>query len=172
MHGVASSPNFVEEWKSVIDFTKTVLSISTGLLAAIASLLLIGNYKLQGTGWIPPALLMLSALMSLFGFGRAIQALRANTAKNAALLLSNLSVLALIAAIVSAPFAIETEASSIDQALSSVEAATKKWPVDLSARNCSEISRKGEELILTYQANGRTTQVVFSTATKTILQIK
>jgi hypothetical protein len=164
--------NFIEEWKGVIDFTKTVLSISTGLLAAIASLLLVGNYKLHGTGWIPPTLLIVSALMSLFGFGRAIQALRTGSTKKAALLLSNLSVIVLIAAVVSAPFAIETESSSIDQALSSIEAATKKWPVDLSARNCSEISRKGEELTLTYQANGHTTQVVYSTATKTILQIK
>ena len=115
MHGVTSSQNFVEEWKSVIDFTKTVLSISTGLLAAIASLLLIGNYRLQGYGWVPPVLLIISALLSLFGFGRAIQALRAGSAKNAALWLSNISVFVLIGAIISAPFAIQTEASSIDQ---------------------------------------------------------
>lgn len=164
--------NFVEEWKSVIDFTKTVLSISTGLLAAIASLLLIGSYKLQGYGWVPPALLIISILLSLYGFGRAIQALRTGTSKAAALLLSNISVGFLIVAIGSAPFAIQTEASSIDQALSSIEAATKKWPVDLSARNCSQISRTGEELTLTYEANGHTAQVLYSTATKTILEIK
>lgn len=164
--------NFIEEWKSVIDFAKTVLSISTGLLAAVASLLLIGNYKLQGTGWVPPVLLVVSIVLSLFGFGRAIQSLRAGSAKNSALWFTNGSLVVLVAGIISAPFAIETPASSIDQALSVIEAATKKWPVDLSARNCSEISRNGEELTLTYQANGHSAQVQYSTATKTILQIK
>jgi hypothetical protein len=169
---VSTSPNFVEEWKGVIDFTKTVLSIATGLLAAFASLLLVGNYKLQGYGWIPPVLLVVAAMASLFGFGRAIQALRANAGKPSSLFLATLSVFTLVAAIASAPFAIQPDTSSIDQALNMIEAATKRWPVDLSARNCSGISRKGDELTISYEANGQTAQVLYSTATKTILQIK
>src|ERR1700688_1791647 len=90
------TPKFEEAWKGVIDFAKTVLSIGAALLAAVASLLLVGKYKLEGLGWVPPALLIMSIMLSLYGFGLSIHALRSGLPRGNALLFCNLSVFALI----------------------------------------------------------------------------
>lgn len=168
------TPKFEESWKAVIDFAKTVLSIGSALLAAIASLLLVGNFELQDYGWVSPVLLIVSMLLSLYGLGGAIQALRSGVHRPRALLFCNLSVALLIAGIVAAPFTINVEPKtlSIDQVLAKVETTTRQWPIELSARNCRKIERNGDDLVLIYESGGKSSQVTYSTTKKTIVQIK
>lgn len=168
------TPKFEESWKAVIDFAKTVLSIASALLAAVASLLLVGSYELQGYGWASPVLLIGSMLLCLYGLGGAIVALRRGVHNNRALLYCNVSVVLLVAAIVAAPFTINVEPKvvSIDQILAKVETTTRQWPAELAARNCRKIERSGDDVVLTYDAGGKTVQVAYSTTRKEIVQIR
>jgi hypothetical protein len=169
-----ATPNPDEAWKGVIDFAKTVLGIGSALLAAIASLLLVGNYKLEGFGWLPPGLLIISMLLCLYGFGGAIQALRSGNASHRALLCTNTSVVVLVVAIVTSPFLIHIDkgTGSIDNVLTHVETTTRQWHAELSAKNCRRVEQIGEDLLLTYEAGGQTTQVFYSSAAKQIVQIR
>ena len=152
----------------------SLLSIASALLAAVASLLLVGSYELQGYGWASPVLLIGSMVLCLYGLGGAIVALRRGVHNNRALLYCNVSVLLLVAAIVAAPFTINVEPKqvSIDHVLVKVETTTRQWHAALSAPNCRKVERSGDDLILTYDAGGKTVQVVYSTTKKEVVQIK
>src|ERR1700690_1078176 len=108
-------PNHLEAWKGLIDFAKTVLSLSTAVLAAYVSYVVVNGESLHGWDFISPGLLVASIILSLFGFGRALPALKSGTSSVPGIFMTNASVGALVLAICLIPFTQPMHPSSIDQ---------------------------------------------------------
>jgi hypothetical protein len=155
-------PNHLEAWKGLIDFAKTVLSLSTAVLAAYVSYVVVNGDSLHGWDFISPGLLVASIILSLFGFGRALPALKSGNSSVPGIFMTNASVAALVLAICLIPFTQPTHPTSIDQVLARIEASTKKYAVNLAAGNCHAIERKGDSWVLDYAAGGATAQVIYS----------
>ncbi len=161
-----------EAWKAVTEFSKTVLSLSATVLAAIASYLVLQGAVITPWTAIAPALLTLAIILSLYGFGHAIKALKTGTSQAFALIGCNLGAVALLLSILSLPFTLRSEPATIDSMLNAIESSTHSFPVPLRASNCKTISRQGDEYVLTYVAANATMQVTYSTAKNEILSIK
>jgi hypothetical protein len=160
-----ATPNFDETWKAVIDFAKTVMSIASALLAAIASLVLVGTLKLEGAAIVPPVLLILCIVCCLFGFGRSIDALRKGLDRKPALAFCNVAVFLLITAIVLAPYKMaQAPARPLDEALAKIESATKSWATPLTPALVSGVERNGDEHIITYRLPAGRMEVAFTPA--------
>ena len=164
--------NHTEAWKAVTEFSKTVLSLSATVLAAIASYLVLQGAAITAWTAIAPALLVLAIILSLYGFGRAIKALKTGTSQTFALLGCNLGAVALLLSILALPFTLRSEPATIDSMLSAIENGTHSFPVPLSASNCRTITRQGDDYILTYATANATAQVTYSAAKNEILSIK
>lgn len=163
--------NHIEAWKGVVDFTKTVMSMAAALLAALVSYVVVNGHELKGLEFVSPALLVAAVLLSLYGFGQALSALKSGTSSGPSILLSNAGALALIAAICAVPFTLKTE-SSIDEALARVELDARKFPVDLAAKNVRSVEKKGDVLLMSYEAAGKSALVTYSVAAGRIDGVK
>lgn len=164
--------NHTEAWKAVTEFSKTVLSLSATLLAVIASYLVLQGATITLWTVIAPALLTLAIVLSLYGFGHAIKALKTGTSQAFALVGCNLGAVALLLSILSLPFTLRTEPQSIDSILATIESSTQSFPVRLSAGNCKAISKQNDSYLLTYVAAGATVQVEYSITKNEIVSIK
>jgi len=160
---VANQPNFGEAWKAVIDFAKTLISISAALLAAVASLVLTGTLKLSGLAYLPPLLLVVSTLLAIYGFGQAISALRKGEHRRAGLMYCNLAVFVLIGAIVLAPFAMSRPPEPpLLEVLAKIEQATGNWSTPLTPKNFLGVERNGEEHLVSFRVPAGRMEVAFT----------
>jgi hypothetical protein len=164
--------NHIEAWKGVVDFTKTVMSLAAGLLAAFVTFFVVNGRQLVGWEYLSPGLLIASVLLSLYGFGQALSALKSGTSSWPSILFSNAGAVALVVAICALPFTLRPRTGSIDEALAKVESETKMFPVDLAAKNCRAIERRGESLVLSYEAMGKLASVTYSLTAGRVESIK
>jgi hypothetical protein len=126
------------------------------------SYIVVNGESLHGWNFISPGLLVASIILALFGFGRALPALKSGNSSVPGIFMTNASVAALVLAICLIPFTQPTHPTSIDQVLARIEGSTKKYPVDLAASNCHSIERKGDSWVLEYSAGVATAQVIYS----------
>src|SRR5258707_887 len=91
---------FLETWKSVIDFSKVVIGLSTSVLTVILGLIVVGQLKMGSSVFVTIGLLVLAVILALLAFGRGIRALSKGTPQPVAVLCSNLSASILVAGIV------------------------------------------------------------------------
>lgn len=166
------SPNELEAWKAVTEFSKTVLSLSATVLAALASYIVLERPPVGLVMAVSPALLVLAVILSLYGFGRAIKALKSGASQKASLFGCNAGAVALLCSIVLLPFTLESPSQSVDSVLSFVEATTKTYPLSLSAANCKEISKVGDAYTLRYVIDGTSIMVTYSLSEDKIVSIK
>ena len=166
---LAHAPEPVEALKNIVDFSKVLLAIDAAILSAVASAVVLGAYHFtRWTGWLSPALCLLSAGLCIVGFGKAIGGLKTGKAVRGkvAAQCCNYSSWMLFVAIVLAPFTMQVRAgtTTVDEVLDYVERTTKHWPNPLTAKNCREIKYSGSIAILLYDVgNAKTQTVTFST---------
>lgn len=166
------SPNELEAWKAVTEFSKTVLSLSATVLAALASYIVLERPPVGLIMAVSPALLVLAVIFSLYGFGGAIKALKSGTSQKIALLGCNAGAVALLCSIVLLPLTLKSPNHSIDGILSLVEATTKTYAVSLSAANCKEISKVQDAYKLRYVIGGTSIEAIYSLSENIIVSIK
>ena len=164
--------NKLEALKAVTDFSKTVLSISTTILAALVSYII-----LQGTiftEWlvVTPLLLSVAIILSLFGFGGGISGLSKGVADKSGILCCNLGAIVLLLSIISLPFTLHSTNPSIDKVLSIVESSTKSYPVSLTAGNCKQVTYSNDEYAITYVVGPVSVGVSYSLTKQKIVSIK
>jgi hypothetical protein len=154
----------VEAWKAVTEFTKVIISLSTSVLT-----LLVGYMTVN---WIPPFLLVVSIIFSIYGFGRAIPAIKTGDQQPASLLYSNLSAFALTLGIMTVPFISIEKNQTIDNVLHIVEQETQSLNHELSPKNCKEVTLQDDLYVLKYPQKEKTMIVKYSVKSKSILLVK
>lgn len=161
-----------EAYESMIEFNKVIISISTGLLAALIAYLVYQQVDFVLTNYISVIILVFSLIFSLYGMGRAVNALQTDTDKNGAIIHSNLGAIVLIAGILCLTTIKNNNKESIDSILKSVESSTASMNKKLKPSACYNIEKNNQNYILLYKTDTISTQVIYSLSENHIVSIK
>lgn len=163
--------NTVEAYKSVIDFNKTIISMSSAVLAALIAYLIYQNVEFRLFNYVSVALLVISILLSIFGFGQAIRTVKDGVSRTGTIALTNFGAIFLMAGILANLF-IKDDIKTIDEILKSVEKSTITLDKKLLPQNCKSIELKDDDYILQYKGDTTNSVVTYSIKKQTIVSIK
>jgi hypothetical protein len=161
----------VEAYKNVIEFNKTIISISSTILAALIAFIVYQQIEFRILNYLSLALLVISIGLSIFGFGRAIETVKDGTSRAYTILLTNLGSGFLILGIL-AILLVKDGAPSVDKVLQTVEKSATMFRTNFSAKNCQSIDFVGGYYILRYKNDSSVTEVRFSVDKNRIISIK
>jgi hypothetical protein len=169
----ANNKSHVEAWKSLIDYQKTIISLSSAVLAAIVGFYLTGKYtEVWPTIILPVLLLIVSIITACYGFGRAIKSVKTGESEPAAVSLSNWATGLLIAGILSA-FSIDPKMSAgLDQIVSNIGKETSQLSDKLEPDKIESITYANKIYTLHYKTQSGTKMVTYTTEENKILEIK
>ena len=159
----------VEAWKAVTEFTKVIVSLSTSILTILVGYITLNSIDLSFYNLLPPFFLILAIVLSLFGFGRAIPAIKSGNQDRNSILFSNLSVLALIIGIISIPIISVNPQPSVDGVLKIVEQETQSLSYQLSPEKCEKVTVQGDVYTLSYSLKEKSVVVKYSKKSKEII---
>lgn len=163
---------FVETWKSVIEFTKVLIGLSTSILTVILGLVVVGQIKINGSIVVTAGLLVLSIVFALFSFGRGIQALSKGESKRLAILFSNIGTIALVIGIVLLALSKNHREFSVDDILSKIASSTKLVGGSMTPEHFQSFKRIGDDCELTYSDNRKNVVVIFSVKDDEVKEVK
>lgn len=164
--------NIKEAYTAVIDFNKTIVSISSTILAALISYLVFQEYDFTIRNFTSPILLVISITFSFFGFGFAIPAINVAQAKIWAVRFSNIGAAVMLLGIISIAFIQKKELNDLDKILHKVETTFKTIDPKINRSNCQSFSLSGETYIFNFTDNKTIKQVTFSTNSQQIVSYK
>jgi hypothetical protein len=162
-HSVPTNQNdksHVEAWKSVIEFTKVIISFATTILAALLSYFVLNEIQWSWKNAISPFLLVLSMVLCLVGFGRAIRAIKNGNSEKVSLLASNLGTYVLIFAVLCLAFVSPNEKATIGEILSTIHTNTENFRVTLDPKACNSVRLDKDIYTLRYLISDSTAIVV------------
>lgn len=164
--------NHVEAWKSVIEFTKVIVSLSTSILTILIGYITLSSIDfITFPNFIPPAFLVLAIAFSLYGFGRAIPAIRSGNQKTESIFFSNLAALSLTIGILTIPVISVNTKQTIDDVLNNVQKETQSLNYLLLAGACDQVNLQGDIYTLRYPLKEKTVMVRYSTKSREIIFI-
>ncbi len=168
---IAANNGTVEAYKSVIDFNKTIISISSTILAALIAYLVYQKIEFRLINYVSLILLVISITLSIWGFGQAIATVKDGKSRTGTIALTNFGAFFLMAGILANLF-VKDDVKTIDEILKSVEKSTTTLNKKLSPQNCSSIELKDEAYILQYKIDTTNSVVTYSIKKQTIVSIK
>lgn len=154
--------NNKDAYLAVIEFNKTIISITSAILAALITFIVFQDYGLSIRNLIAPIILMLSLFFSIFGIGNAIPAIRLNQSRKLAVRFSNIGAGTMIIGIAAIVLIKKPEKVTIDTALVNIEKSLFKiYPV-VSTANCRKIQTEDDEYVFHFQKDTLKLMVVYS----------
>ena len=166
-----ANQNHLEAMKSITEFTKVIVSLATSILTILIGYITLNNIELTLTNLSSSILLLLSIIFSIYGFGRTIPAIKTGNGGQKSILFSNISVLFLVIGIFVIPLINIPPKNSIKNVLSIVQKDTTSLSYNLSPDKCIQVNFQDEIYMLTYNSNGKTVTVKFSTKSNEIIFI-
>ena len=163
--------NTSEAYKSVIDFNKTIISISSSILAALIAYLVYQKISFRLLNFISLIFLVCSIIFSIAGFGKAIMTIKDNYSRKATIVLSNFGAFFLILGIL-AILLIKEDKQTIDNILYNVENSTTRLGKHFSPEKCIKIELRDENYIFTYKTDSTINEVFYSTSINIITMIR
>lgn len=164
----------VEAWKSVIDFCKTLISVSSAILTALISYYIVSQPELSDSpaNFASPTLLVVAILLAIWGFGRSIKSVSTGTSQRGGILLANLSVFALLAGVLSISLIKIEKDSSLDIVISQIEKESEHTNKQLIPRRVRTVSVNGSIYLIKYDTDNGPVSVTYSTNEHRITGIK
>jgi hypothetical protein len=168
--------NHLEAWKSVIELSKTIISIASTLLTA-----LMGYYVLNLsyfdtsaiTTYIPIFLLILSIILSVWGFGKAISAIRNVSSEPVGVFYINASIFVLIFSILSLGLVnINHTRKSLDAVLTDIERETISLEIKLTSKLVKKVEVIDSAYLITYETGSKSTNVTYSQIENKIIKVE
>ena len=168
---VVQTNDVAEAYKSIIDFNKTIISISSSILAGVIAYLVYQEIEFAIQNYIGIALLIISVLLSIKSFGAAIKTVKDAVSRPATIIYANFGAFTLIAGIV-AILCIQKQKVTIDKVLSEIQNTTSQFSKKLDAKQCTKILSKEDDYVLTYKVNNVDVDVTYSIKKDKIISIK
>lgn len=165
-------PNIKEAYTAVIDFNKTIIAITSTILATLISYLVFQNYNLTIINLISPFILFLSLIFSFLGIGYAIPAINTDTSKICAVRYSNIGASLMLIGIISITFIKPKDKPSIDQILLKIETSLKKIEPSLIQKNCKSFELIDDNYIIYYSQDSLYRRVVYSLDKENIISLQ
>ena len=172
MSSTNTNDNTVAAYQSVIDFNKTIISITSTILAALISYLVFQNYNLSIRNLISPIILVISLICSLFGFGYAIPAINKSVSKKAAITFSNIGAGIMLIGIIAIVSIEEKEKINIKNILVDIENSLKSVDSKLTPQNCKSFELTDQNYILQYKHDSINIQIIYSLDKEKITSVK
>ncbi len=154
--------NIKEAYTAVIDFNKTIITITSTVLAALISYLVFQDYNLLYQNLISPLVLLISLIFSFFGIGLAIPAINTDTSKIWAVRHSNIGASIMLIGILCIGFIQPKEKLSIDKVLLKIETSLKRVEPSLIQKNCKSFELIDDNYIIFYSQDSLHRRVVYS----------
>lgn len=162
-----------EKWKSVVDYTKTIIGLATSVLTVIFGLIVIGDLEPTGMVAVGIVLILGSVVLSLYSFGRAIVCINEPTddKKRKAIFYANLGTFLLVVCIAALSFTGRERTLTLNAALELVETSTRSMKQPLLADQCTSIKSGDDTYELTYSDGSRRIVAVVSIERRQITTI-
>ena len=160
----ATANNHVEAWKGVIDFGKTVISISSAVLTAFLGYYALNQISIWGSylNFVSPVLLLLSIVMALFGFGRSIKAISSGSSQKSGIGLTNWSVFFLVCGILAVALINIGSNKSLDKILAEIDRMPPVAGFELKPEAVQRIVMDEQNYLITYDHGGVDVTVTYS----------
>jgi len=168
----ANDKSHVEAWKSLIELIKTVVSINSAVLAAMAGYYVLNDNPIALT-WLnvlSPGLLMLSILAASFGFGKSIRSIKTGISEPWGVGLTNGSIFLLVAGIVCIVFIDRDTPANMASALEQTEKETRG--LNLSAQALQSVTVVNSQYVFRYQDAAGTTTVTYSPQERKLVKLE
>lgn len=137
------SDNHIEAWKAVTEFTKVIASLSISILTILIGYITLNKIELSFANVVAPLFLVIAIVLSLFGFGRAIPAIKSGEQNVGSILFSNLSVLSLVIGIITIPLISTKQPPALQLPLPSDCKPCLEAPKKTDAHRYKVIAQKG-----------------------------
>lgn len=168
-----NSNSTIDAYKSIIDFNKTIITISSSVLTALIAYVIYQNIDLNALNYLSIGLIVLAILFSLFGFGGAIKTVKDGQSRPSTVFMSNASGFILISGIVLTLFAFKhRQEKSIDDILNTIEKSTTTLKQKLSAQTMKSLEYNDYKYTIIYQIDSIEHKVVYQAKTDRIESIK
>jgi len=170
---MAANPinDVAEAYKSIIDFNKTIISISSSVLTGVIAYLVYQDIDFAFQNYIGVALLIISVLLSIKSFGAAIKTVKDSISRPATIIYANFGAFTLIAGIV-AILCIQQQKKDINHILLDIEQTTSNYQKKLNPLKCIKISSNDDQYVLTYKNDSTNIVVTYSIKKDRVLSIK
>lgn len=168
-----NSNSTIEAYKSIIDFNKTILTISSSVLTVLIAYVIYQNIDLNTLNFISICLIVFAILFALFGFGGAIKTIKDGQSRPVTVFMSNASGFILISGIVLTLFAFKhRQEKSIDFILNTIEKSTTTLSQKLSAEKMISLNYNDYKYTIIYQIDSTELKVIYQLNTDKIESIK
>jgi len=164
--------NIKEAYTAVIDFNKTIISITSTILAALISYLVFQDYSLGFPNILSPIALIISLVFSFFGIGCAIPAININQSKIWAVRFSNIGAAIMLTGIILIIFIEKKNSPDINTILVHIEKSLEKVDSKLNQSNCKSFELIDNTYVLNYEHDTIKKQVIYSLDKEKIISLK
>jgi hypothetical protein len=151
---------FLEAWKAIIEFSKTLIGLATSILTVILGLVVVGQLTLGGMVWATIACVILSIFFALHSYGKGIVAIEEGKANERSILCNNLSAFLLVAGIFLIAFVRSSPEPTVDEMLATIEKTAQAVPFGLKRSNFQSLKRSETTYEITYVGTDKAQHVV------------
>jgi len=162
----------IDAYKSIIDFNKTIITIASSILTALIAYIVYQNIDLRLLNYLSILLVMLSILLSLYGFGSSIQTVKDGVSRKGTILMTNIAGFFLIAGILLLLSFNHKKEKNIDEILTTIESSTTRLQQSLSPEKIKSIELKNNIYTIIFDVDSLEKTVKYSTGDDMILSIK
>lgn len=167
----ADEERHLEKWKSVIDFSKVVIGLSTSVLTVVLGLVVVRQLSQSVFLYIIIGGLAISILSGLASFGWGIKSLGSGVSHKRSIVFANAAAVALMLSVASILFTPKSDVS-INAILISIENETTSMQLPTQPKDCVSIQKSNDDYIILYADSNRQIQVTYSTKSEQIIHIK
>lgn len=169
-----TAANHLEAWKAVIDFVKTIISISAAILTAFVGYYALNQLSLGASlfNFISPLLLLASIVAALFGFGRSIKAISSGATQVAGVLLSNVSAILLLGGILAVSLINTGGNKTLDKILDEIDHLPPVAGFELKPDAVQTIVMDDQNYVITYDRFGACVTVTYSKKEGRIIKVQ
>jgi hypothetical protein len=168
----ANDKSHVEAWKSLIELIKTVVSINSAVLAAMAGYYVLSDNPIELT-WrngLSPGLLVLSIVVASFGFGKSIRSIKTGISERWGVGLTNVSIFLLVAGIACIVFVDREKPDNMATVLEQTEKEARG--LNLSTQALQSVTVVNSQYVIRYQNAAGTTTVTYSPQERKLVKLE
>jgi hypothetical protein len=160
----------VEAYKSIIDFNKTVISISSSILAGVIAFIVYQDIDFVIRNYIGILFLIISILLSVRSFGLAIKTIKDSKSRPSTISYANFGAFSLIVGIV-AILIIKQPKINVNEILNHVEVSTYNFSEKLLSKQCIQIKSTDDIYEILYLIDKKKINVKYSIKKKRVISI-
>lgn len=164
----------VEAWKAVTEFAKAVISICSVILTALLAYYVANQSEFGESrlNYLSPTLLVIAIVCAIFAFGRAIKAVSSGASQRDGVAFANVSVVFMVAGVLSIAAIQLKKAQSLDVVLVRIERETASLPVKLTSGMVHRVEASDTDYRVTFRTDADLVVVTYAVKDGRVTQLE